>query len=331
MKKLTALILCLALCLLLTGCPLDTTAPAEVPETQENQQTQSAPAQEVVITVGPVESGMVVGEIPVTVTVDGEPVDCTTEWVAFSEEGYWTLDPVNNIPENYWGRLDVYYDLPLGTDLETLEVTIDAPGGTYDGTGDVGFGSDGGPKAWSHIAYEPDSTASGEPDHTHDWVLDTGLSRTPTCAENGWDYYTCSTCGMARQEPLGVLGHSYGEPQVTKTPTCVMGGQQTITCTVCGDSYTEFLPSTGKHSLSEPSVTPPTCTDNGTSVTHCTVCGSGFIDEIPAPGHSWSAFTYYSGRYHQRTCGVCGETEQASHTIPSGSVTCSGCGADIVN
>ena len=38
-----------------------------------------------------------------------------------------------------------------------------------------------------------------------------------------------------------------------------------------------------------------------------------------------------TGLVHARTCSVCSTEEEANHNIPSGSVTCTDCGSDIIN
>ena len=58
---------------------------------------------------------------------------------------------------------------------------------------------------------------------------------------------------------------------------------------------------------------------------------AGFIVDLPAIGHIWSAWVKETGLVHKRTCSECGAEEEASHNIPSGSVTCTDCGADIIN
>ena len=77
-----------------------------------------------------------------------------------------------------------------------------------------------------------------------------------------------------------------------------------------------------------------TCTEDGYTGDHvCDKCGA-VVEEgevIPATGHIWSAWIKETGLVHKRTCSECGAEETANHNIPAGSVTCTDCGADIIN
>ena len=78
-------------------------------------------------------------------------------------------------------------------------------------------------------------------------------------------------------------------------------------------------------------MTPATCTKDGQKTTSCKRCNAGFTVDIPATGHIWSAWIKETGLVHKRTCSECGAEETANHNIPAGSVTCTDCGADIIN
>ena len=98
----------------------------------------------------------------------------------------------------------------------------------------------------------------------------------------------------------------------------------------CGETKQEIIPAPG-HTLNEWSVTPATCTSDGRKIANCKRCAAGFVVELPATGHSWSNWVKKTGLVHSRTCTICGAEEEASHNIPAGSVTCTDCGADIIN
>ena len=98
----------------------------------------------------------------------------------------------------------------------------------------------------------------------------------------------------------------------------------------CGETKTETTPAPG-HDLKEWRETPATCTRDGYRSTSCKRCGVGFVVELLPTGHTWSAWVKKTGTVHSRTCTVCGEEEEAKHNIPSGSVTCTDCGSDIIN
>ncbi len=244
---------------------------------------------DVQIKAGKIETGMTPKDISVEVTINGQAAACKVELTCFTDTGYYVMAADEAVPENFYGRLDVYYSLPEGVDLDSAEVTMTCDGGEYDGTGSVGNDANGCVEAWSHAIYGTEPAAT-EPVHTHDWNKDESKSGIVGCNFDGYTVYVCD----------------------------------------CGESYRKTIPALG-HDYAEPSITPPTCTRTGYQTTHCKRCGEGLFSEIPATGHSWSQWTYENGRVHVRTCSVCGEREEANHSIPSGTVTCTDCGMDIVN
>lgn len=124
--------------------------------------------------------------------------------------------------------------------------------------------------------------------------------------------------------------HSWVEDPAQGSPAaCARSGYKTYNC-ACGESYQETIPAPG-HDLLEGSALPATCTEPGNRSLICTVCNEVLLADIPALGHSWSEWAYSTGRVHARSCATCGETEEANHNIPSGTVKCTDCGADIIN
>lgn len=297
MKRI-ALLLAIVLCLTLCGCP----AAPEGPVT----------AKDVHITAGKIEPGMTARDVLVEVTIDHEPVPCTVELTCFTDTGYYLMEEDEAVPEEFYGRLDVYYSLPKGYDVDNVNVTMECDGGEYDGTGSIGDDENGCIEAWSHAIYDnrtqipttqpqdttapqkttvpEDTTAPQEQTHTHSWQEQSPAYTIVSCTQDSEKSYTCA-CGQTKKETVPAPGHDlkYGTP------------------------------------------TPATCTQPGSQTSTCTRCGAGFIDQIPATGHSWSAWIKITGLLHQRTCSTCGEEEKANHNIPSGSVTCTDCGEDIIN
>ena len=77
-----------------------------------------------------------------------------------------------------------------------------------------------------------------------------------------------------------------------------------------------------------------TYTNQGVLIGHrstCSRCSYSTYEQLPATGHTWSDWVKKTGLVHAHTCTVCGAEEEADHNIPSGSVTCTDCGADIIN
>ena len=206
------------------------------------------------------------------------------------------------IPENFRGRLNIYYYLPQGVANEDLPVTVDAPGGTYDGTGEGGTADDGRIEAWSHVIYgnAPDAEESAD-------TPDTSVDTSTAAHEHAW----------------------VEDQSIRPVVMCEYDTHVTYKC-ACGETKQEIIPAQG-HKLSEGSRIEPTCENAGSITQRCTVCSQGFVIEIPATGHAWSEWKNDTGRIHKRTCNTCGAEETANHNIPKGDVVCTDCGAAIIN
>jgi len=62
----------------------------------------------------------------------------------------------------------------------------------------------------------------------------------PTCENAGYTTYTCTVCGVSKQEAgEAATGHDY--ESVVTNPTCTTDGYTTHTCSVCGDTYTDNI------------------------------------------------------------------------------------------
>ena len=287
MKRTFAIVIVLALCMSLCACPaLEQEVPADTPQVH--------------ITVGKVEPGMTAKDVFVEVTIDSQPVACRVQLTGFVWDGYWEMAEDEPVPEPFAVRVDIFYSLPTGCDVEDVDITMDSDGGNYDGTGSISNDAQGNVEAWSRAFYgkeplppetEPTETPTQptQPDHTHTWVEQPGPS--------------IIDCSLDR----------------TKTYKCS-----------CGETKTETIPAPG-HDLKDWAVTPATCTTDGRKTTSCKRCNAGFTVDIPATGHIWSAWIKETGLVHKRTCSECGAEETANHNIPAGSVTCTDCGADIIN
>ena len=287
MKRTFAIVIVLALCMSLCACPaLEQEVPSGTPKVH--------------ITVGKVEPGMTAKDVFVEVTIDGQPVACRVQLTGFVWDGYWEMAEDEPVPEPFAVRVDIFYSLPTGCDVEDVDITMDSDGGNYDGTGSISNDAQGNVEAWSRAFYgkeplppetEPTEvpTQPTQPTHTHTWVEQPGPS--------------IIDCSLDR----------------TKTYKCS-----------CGETKTETIPAPG-HDLKDWTVTPATCTKDGRKTTSCKRCNAGFTVDIPATGHIWSAWIKETGLVHKRTCKECGAEETANHNIPAGSVTCTDCGADIIN
>lgn len=306
MKKLW-LLLVIALCFTLCACPALEEAPPA--------------AKEVHITAGKIEPGMTAKNILVEVTIDGQPVACRVELTGFAWDGYWEMEDDEPVGDPVCVRLNVYYSLPAGYDVDQINVTMECDGGEYDGTGSVSFDKDGNVEAWSHALYGEDPLPpETEPtEQTQPTEVETQPDTQPTE----------QTQPTTPPETQLQHTHSWTEVPGLGIYNCTIDSVKNYKCS-CGESKQESVPAPG-HDLREWSVSEATCTRYGSKSTSCKRCGAGFLEEIPATGHNWSEWVKETGRVHKRTCSVCGEEETANHNIPSGSVTCTDCGEDIIN
>ena len=252
---------------------------------------------DVQIKVDPIGPDVTAETLAVEIAVDGQAVAAKVELVRFTGQGYYVMPGDEPAGKDFFGRLDLYYSLPEGVDVEDMEVSMTCPGGEYDGTGSISLDAKGCVVAWSHAVYgeEPavtptEPTEPTQPAHTHKWVEDGSASRAPGCESEGYTAFVCD-CGETKRETVPALGH-------------------------------EIVTVSDRQ---------PTCTASGLQTSRCNRCSQQFLNELPATGHSWSGWTYENGRLHKHSCSVCGAEETADHVIPSGTVKCTDCGADIIN
>ena len=294
MKRLFAALLCLALGVALCGCPaLEQEVPSGTPQVH--------------ITVGKVEPGMTAKDVFVEVTIDSQPVACRVQLTGFVWDGYWEMAEDEPVPEPFAVRVDIFYSLPTGCDVEDVDITMDSDGGNYDGTGSISNDAQGNVEAWSRAFYGKEPL----PPETDPTEVPTQPTETPT------------------QPTQPTHTHTWVEQPGPSIIDCSLDRTKTYKCS-CGEAKTETIPAPG-HDLKDWVVTPATCTKDGQKTTSCKRCNAGFTVDIPATGHIWSAWIKETGLVHKRTCSECGAEETANHNIPAGSVTCTDCGADIIN
>ena len=340
MKKALALILTICLCVpFLVACDPSTIFGMNKPKVPN-----------ILIKVEELKPGKPIDEVEIIVTFDGDPVAVNkTEWEEFFVDDRRFMESGDVIPENYWGRLNIFYYLPLGVSNEDLPITLDAPGGIYDGTGDGGTADDGRLQAWTHIVYGEESTdtKAAEESRTETPVTTSPATETEAPATET-EAPATETEAPVTQAPKPVSTES--EPPVTEAPKptetephvhnwtvkesspiiiCDIEGWTKYVCSMCGETKTETTPAPG-HKLNEGTRTEPTCTYTGSITRRCTVCGAGFIIEIPEKGHDWSEYEGY-GSYHLRKCKECGAEEKENHVFDPGSITCKVCKRDVIN
>ena len=294
MKRIFAILINVALALSLCACPA-------------LEQETAANTPQVYITVGKVEAGMTAKDVFVEVTIDNQPVACRVQLTGFVWDGYWEMAEDEPVPEPFAVRVDIFYSLPAGCDVEDVDITVDSDGGNYDGTGSISFDKQGNVEAWSRAFYGKEPL----PPETEPTEVPTQPTEAPT------------------QPTQPTHTHTWVEQPGPSIIDCSLDRTKTYKCS-CGETKTETIPAPG-HDLKDWVVTPATCTKDGRKTTSCKRCNAGFTVDIPATGHIWSAWIKETGLVHKRTCSECGAEETANHNIPAGSVTCTDCGADIIN
>ena len=312
MKKTFAILLVMALALSLCACPA-----------LEQEATSVKP--QVHITVGKIEPGMTVKDVFVEVTINNQPVACRVQLTGFAWDGYWEMAADEPVPEPFAVRVDIFYSLPKGCDVEDVDITMNSDGGNYDGTGSISNDEDGNIEAWSRAFYGKEPL----PPETEPTEATTQPTEAPTQPTEAPTQPTEAPTQPTEAPTQPVHTHTWVEQPGPSIIDCTLDREKNFKCS-CGETKTEVIPAPG-HDLRDWTVTPATCTKEGQKTTSCKRCGAGFIVDLPAIGHIWSAWVKETGLVHKRTCSECGAEEEASHNIPSGSVTCTDCGADIIN
>lgn len=153
--------------------------------------------------------------------------------------------------------------------------------------------------------------------HSHEYTLT--KTAAPTCAEFGYEVYTCSCGDQYAKDTDEALGHNYTKSVVA--PTCTKNGYTLNTCTRCGQERMDDYTSALGHNNGSSKVVKPTCTQRGYTIHTCSRCGYEYklaSEEKAALGHSWGEWqviknaTASSEGEQQRKCSRCGETDSKS-------------------
>jgi hypothetical protein len=170
------------------------------------------------------------------------------------------------------------------------------------------------------------------PDHNY-----TPTVTAPTCTEQGYTTYTCSSCGDSYvSDYVASLGHARGKWYITKEATCTENGAQRRDCSRC-DHYETQVITSGGHSYST-KVTAPTCTEQGYSTYTCS-CGDSYVsDYVASLGHAMGKWyitkeaTCTEDGAQRRDCSRCDHFEtdvitSSGHHFGDDTV-CDNCGFD---
>ncbi len=150
-------------------------------------------------------------------------------------------------------------------------------------------------------------------------TFDEGVTKQPTCEENGYTRYTC-TCGYYYDDAIvQATGHDY-EMEIVE-PTCITEGKKHEECTICHDVRVDEVLPTVDHVVNEVT-TAPTCTEAGSVVKSCENCDFEETTVIEANGHSYksvvTAPTCIAKGYTTYTCANCGNSYVDDHVDASG-------------
>ena len=159
--------------------------------------------------------------------------------------------------------------------------------------------------------------AEGQSEHT----LEVTTVVAPTCTEQGYTVYTCTTCGdELKADFVPATGHSYEASVVA--PTCEKDGYTNHVCSVCGDSYVGSYTDALEHTYTAVVTKEPTCTEEGVKTFTCSECGKSYTEAIPTVAHSYEAVvtapTCDKMGYTTYTCSACGDSYVADYVDAAG-------------
>ncbi|MBR4208604.1 MAG: InlB B-repeat-containing protein, partial [Lachnospiraceae bacterium] len=146
----------------------------------------------------------------------------------------------------------------------------------------------------------------------------------PTCVDEGVYQYTCTVCGLKKNERTGVMKDNHtGNYEIigAKEPTCSEEGfSGDKYCTDCGEIVVNgvILPATGEHVYDDGVITTPaTCVSEGVKTFTCTICQEAtYTEAVPKdPNNHAQALVEVPGK--AATCTEPGNT---------GSFKCEACG-----
>ena len=155
---------------------------------------------------------------------------------------------------------------------------------------------------------------------THDHQM-TASDIPATCLSGGYTEHTCSVCGYGYTDnETPPIGHCFGDWSTVSEASCAADGTEIRTCSSCGAQETRSIPATGNHQM-EDTVVPATCTGGGYTEHRCSVCGYSYTDsETGVLGHDyygvlWTVVepaTCSEDGMKNITCARCGITETLS-------------------
>lgn len=116
---------------------------------------------------------------------------------------------------------------------------------------------------------------------------DSGNTKTPaTCTTAGEKVYTCSRCPETRSEPIAALGHNFKTWTIDVAANCEESGSRHSTCSRCKEVITQSIPAFG-HSFTEwEESKAATCEIPGQLSRSCMICAKEETHDTEALGHN---------------------------------------------
>lgn len=135
----------------------------------------------------------------------------------------------------------------------------------------------------------------------------------PTCTNDGIATRQCLNCGQTETKVLSKIDHNYNINIIS--PTCVEQGYTLYTCSTCEYSYKDNFTDALGHDYST-EIIPPTCTEQGYTLHTCLKCGSTYKDAYTdSTGHEFGEWIIEKPASEEenglevRTCMICSERE----------------------
>lgn len=154
----------------------------------------------------------------------------------------------------------------------------------------------------------------------HTWLPNPIADRTvaSTCTEKGSEYYECLYCDAIDVRRLATLPHQWGDLIADKAiaPTCDQTGVNYRACVLCGEEKVESVAALG-HKWEEKVVLEHNCVQSGKIEKTCTVCGET-EQVLVLPEHNYLVFEGVVAKaddpraigYEMWSCPGCGRIEK---------------------
>lgn len=161
----------------------------------------------------------------------------------------------------------------------------------------------------NHLVYCSVCKATIKAEHEWKEAVIEGVTKAPTCDEDGVKAFQCPVCTKVKTE-VDPAGHKFDELSKADDK------EHTYKCSGCGVEAAAEA-----HTYKVVSETEATCTVKGEKVSECEVCKHQVKEEIPVVDHTFGKAEKMDDKFHKQTCEVCGTTVGFEHTYGDWTVT----------